>query len=252
MPESQVRHIRSYITRTQRLTARQARGLHQGWPVYGIGPLSLHAPGAVQGAMPSVWGGGESPILQCVPDPVPCIFEIGFGMGEALLNMALSRPDQYYLGADVYLPGIGGVLANLLDNQVNNVRLFRGDAVEILTHCVPDHFLSGVHLFFPDPWPKRRHHKRRIVTVPFLTLLARKVKQNGYWHVATDWAPYAEAIQNTVARVPYWCQETRVEIGQDSVARWRPETKYELRGKRRAHRIWEQRYINRPLATALD
>jgi tRNA (guanine-N7-)-methyltransferase len=171
----------------------------------------------------------------------PRILEIGIGNGAALLSMAAQNPDRDYLGAEVHAPGIGHCLLEIERLQLGNVRLFMEDAVGVLRERLRDQSLSGLHLFFPDPWHKKRHHKRRLVQPPFVELLAQKLARDGYFHVATDWPPYAEHIAAVLDASGHF--GTGIDPASGS---GRPLTRFEARGQRLGHPIWERRYPRRP------
>lgn len=168
----------------------------------------------------------------------PLIVEIGFGAGDSLAKMAAANPDNDYIGIEVHRPGVGHLML-LLDQQgLTNVRIYCHDAIDIIEHKIADNSLAGVHLFFPDPWPKKKHHKRRIVRSSFVELLARKLQPGGYFHTATDWQNYAEnmlkvlstgvGISNT-SRTGDYCERPE----------YRPLTKFEQRGIRLGHGVWD-------------
>jgi len=212
------RRIRSFVRRAGRLTPAQQRALDELWPKFGIDysaePLDFDV------------AFGRS---------APRILEIGFGNGELLATVAAAQPDTDFVGIEVHQPGVGHCLLQLEKHDLSNVRLICHDAIEVLRNQVPDAALNQVNLFFPDPWPKKRHHKRRIVQPTFLALIHRKLVDGGRFHVATDWMNYAEHIEDSINSVDLF--ET-----MDIDAASRPETKFELRGKRLGHDIWERVY----------
>ncbi len=166
----------------------------------------------------------------------PRYLEIGFGMGEALVEMAQAHPERDYLGIDVYDPGIGRLLAQLAERALENVRVIRGDAVEVLERRIPDASLDAVLVFFPDPWPKKRHHKRRLVQAPFAALLAAKLKPAGRVHLATDWEDYAEHMLAVLEAEPRLANVA----GPGRYARERgerPPSRFERRGERLGHPV---------------
>src|SRR5262245_27339760 len=173
----QHRHIRSYVLRQGRLTAAQARAHAELMPRYGIPytgePLDLDR----------VFGRAA-----------PAVLEIGFGMGDTTAEIAAANPGTDYLGVEVHTPGVGSLLARVAAMNLANVRVIQHDAVEVLEHMLVPVALDGVHIFFPDPWPKKRHHKRRLVRSPLVALLASRMKPGAYLHVATDWEDYAQQI----------------------------------------------------------
>ena len=200
------------------MTTAQARALKHYWPVWGIDytPVTLNAE--------EIFG-----------RKAPLIIEIGFGNGELLASMAAANPDQNFIGIEVHEPGVGHCLLCLHEQSLTNVRLIRHDAIDVLNQQIPDRSLHGVNLFFPDPWPKKRQHKRRIVQADFVSLLSRKIEIGGTFHAATDWVNYAEHIDTTVSANPAF-RASEAETSK------RPETKFELRGKRLGHEIRDQIY----------
>jgi len=213
--ETPRREIRSFVRRAGRTTHAQARAMEELWPIYGIdladAPLDLNA----------VFGRSG-----------PRMLEIGFGDGEALAEFAGANPKVDCLGIEVHEPGVGHLLLALEARQLSNVRLICHDAVEILDRWLAPDSLDRAHLFFPDPWPKKRHHKRRIVQASFLDKLARTMRADAMLHMATDWMPYAEHMRE-VADACVWFD--LVDGAAD--ARIRPETKFERRGRRLGHEV---------------
>lgn len=168
----------------------------------------------------------------------PVCVEIGFGNGESLARMAAANPDIDYIGIEVHRPGVGHLMM-LLDQQgLTNVRIYCHDAIDIIEHRVPDNSLFGVHLFFPDPWPKKKHHKRRIVRTDFVELLVRKLQSGGYFHAATDWQDYAESM---LAVLSANNNMSNISLTEDYCQRpaYRPLTKFEQRGMRLGHGVWD-------------
>ena len=218
------RPVRSFVRRAGRLTASQARALEELWPARGIPfaqrPLDLDA----------VFG-----------RTAPRVLEIGFGNGESLVEQARQHPELDFLGVEVHEPGIGHCLIAARAAGVGNLRLIAHDAIEVLAGQIPDAALSRINLYFPDPWPKKRHHKRRIVQPAFLELCARRLAPGGTLHVATDWADYAEHIEATLAASPHFRCTGRREHGGDAPLD-RPATKFERRGLREGHRIRDWRF----------
>lgn len=210
------RGIRSYVLRTGRLTTGQKRALDELWPVYGIDaqkePFELG---------------------NLFETPAPVTLEIGFGNGENLLAMAAGDPNGNYLGIEVHDPGVGRCLLGIEENALKNVRLMQQDAVDVLRNNIGDAALKRVNLFFPDPWHKKRHHKRRIVQAEFIALLARKISPGGLFHVATDWPNYAEHIEDVMKA------SNAFEIAND-IPDDRIESRFDLRGQRLGHKNWEQ------------
>jgi tRNA (guanine-N7-)-methyltransferase len=168
----------------------------------------------------------------------PLVVEIGFGMGQSLAAMAADRPDLNYLGIEVHRPGVGRLFATLAAAGTGNVRVYCDDAVEVLEQCIADGSLDGVQIFFPDPWHKKRHHKRRLVQPAFVALLVRKLKPGGWLHLATDWENYAEQMLEVLEAEPGLVN--RADPGSFSPRPdSRPRTKFEQRGQRLGHGVWD-------------
>jgi len=166
------------------------------------------------------------------------IVEIGFGMGHSLLTMAQSRPDQNFLGIEVHRAGIGSLVADLHDHGITNVRIADFDAVQLFKSCLADNSLAGVQIFFPDPWPKKRHQKRRLVQAEFIRLVVQKVKTGGFIHCATDWQEYAEHILAVLSAEPA-IDNQQSDGGYVLRPDTRPLTKFEQRGQRLGHGVWD-------------
>ncbi len=213
------RTVRSYVLRAGRVTEGQKRALEDLWPLYGVEPAKLPLD------LESLFGNAQ-----------PVIMEIGFGNGDATWQMAKANPDRNYLGVEVHKPGVGSLLLKLEENGLDNVRIASEDAVEFLAQRIPDGALEGICLYFPDPWPKKRHHKRRIIQAPFVALMARKIRVGGLLHLATDWQPYAEFMLEVMRSEPDF--ENLSPAGDICPKpEWRPPTKYERRGQRLGHRV---------------
>ena len=166
----------------------------------------------------------------------PKILEIGFGMGESTAAIAAAQPENDYLGIEVHTPGVGNLL-KLIDAQaLPNVRIIQHDAVEVLRHMIAPQSLDGIHIFFPDPWPKKRHHKRRLIQPPLVELLTEKLKPGAYLHAATDWHEYAEQILMVFSAAPV-LKNTAAEYAPRPA--YRPQTKFETRGLRLGHGVWD-------------
>ena len=216
-----MRRIRSFVRRQGRLTKGQEFALENYWPVMGVeyetAPVDFAA-----------LFGREAPVT----------LEIGFGMGTSLVAMAKANPQQNFLGIEVHSPGVGACLATAHEEGVENLRVMCHDAVEVLQKMVPDNSLSMVQLFFPDPWHKARHNKRRIVQVPFAELVKSKLKLGGVFHMATDWEPYAEHMLEVMSSIDGYKNQSETN---DYVPRpdSRPVTKFEQRGHRLVHGVWD-------------
>ncbi|RTY56517.1 tRNA (guanosine(46)-N7)-methyltransferase TrmB [Pantoea sp. YU22] len=216
-----LRRIRSFVRRQGRLTKGQQLALDQYWPEMGVEfqpePLDL---------------------TQLFGRDAPVVLEIGFGMGASLVTMAQNNPQQNFLGIEVHAPGVGACLASAKEANVENLRVMCHDAVEVLEKMIPDNSLRMVQLFFPDPWHKARHNKRRIVQVPFAELVMRKLKLGGVFHMATDWEAYAEHMLDVMSSIDGYKNQSET---QDYVPRpeTRPLTKFEQRGQRLGHGVWD-------------
>jgi tRNA (guanine-N7-)-methyltransferase len=223
MSDAPRRRVRSFVRRAGRMTRAQARAMAELWPRFGIdvpiAPLDLDAVFGRQG---------------------PRMMEIGFGDGEALAEYALDHPQVDCLGVEVHEPGVGHLLLALDARKIGNVRVICHDAVEVLDGWLAPASFDRVHLFFPDPWPKKRHHKRRIVQPVFLEKLARVLKPDGVLHMATDWAPYAEHMREVADASP-WFQRLD-DTGAREASGGRPETKFERRGLRLGHEVRDLLY----------
>lgn len=221
----QPRQIRSFVRRAGRQTRAQERALAELWPRFG---LDAPEPGAAPGLDLAAAFGRQA----------PCILEIGFGNGDALVAMAAEAPERNFLGAEVHAPGVGHCLLGIERLGLANVRLVMQDAVDVLRERLAAGSLAGVHLYFPDPWHKKRHHKRRLVQPEFVALLAARLVPGGYFHVATDWPDYAAHIRAVMAASPAFT----AEAGPAPDAGHRPRTRFEARGERLGHPIWEGIY----------
>lgn len=216
--------IRSFIRRQGRITQGQQLALARYWDKYCLSPSLALVPQEIFGRS------------------APLIIEIGFGNGDCLAQMAAAYPDHDYLGVEVHTPGVGRLIRQLEDRQITNARIYRHDAVEVLEKAIPDHSLSGIHLFFPDPWPKKKHHKRRIVRPEFVEIITRKLTLGGYFHAATDWEDYAE---NMLAVLMANNRLTNASASQTYCERpgYRPLTKFEQRGLNLGHGVWDLIFI---------
>lgn len=213
--ERYMRSVRSFVRREGRVTAAQRQAIEQLWPTYGFEPVT----------------GEQIDAGELFGRSAPLVLEIGYGDGEALVDVAVHEPGINFIGAEVYTAGVGHCLMRIEEEGLTNVRLCQEDAVELLKHHISDASLAEVRLFFPDPWPKKKHHKRRIVNAAFCELLCRKLVPGGQLHFATDWAPYAEWAIEVLEACP--CLENTAGPG-NSLPRpdSRIETKFERRGQR--------------------
>lgn len=211
--------IRSFVRRSGRITPSQQRALDELWPAYGIeyGPSLLD--------FAALFG-----------RPGPVVLEIGFGNGETLVEQALANPNMDFVGIEVHGPGVGHCLLQAEAAGIRNLRVIAHDAVEVLAQQIPLHSVTRLNLYFPDPWPKKRHHKRRIVQPGFLDVVADRLVDGGTLHIATDWADYAAHIDEVFSRTDRFTGiERREHTGDRPLDR--PQTKFERRGLRKGHEI---------------
>jgi tRNA (guanine-N7-)-methyltransferase len=211
--------IRSFVTRAGRLSTGQARALEEFGPKFMIEyrkePFDFHAP-----------FGRKAPL----------VLEIGFGMGGTTAHIAQAMPDKDFIGVEVHTPGVGSLLKLIGEQDIGNLRLIQHDAVEVLNNMIADGSLAGVHIFFPDPWHKARHNKRRLIQPAFVALLCRKLAQGGYIHCATDWEDYAVQMLEVLGAEPL-LQNTAE--GYAEKPSYRPLTKFENRGLKLGHGVWD-------------
>jgi tRNA (guanine-N7-)-methyltransferase len=217
------RPIRSYVRREGRMTEAQRRALTELLPRYGI----------------AAEGEGPLDFATIFGRRAPVALEIGFGAGEALAAMARAQPERDFLGIEVYRPGVGRLLQRLAAENLHNVRVMIADAKEVLSARIPDESLAAVYLFFPDPWPKKRHHKRRLVQPDFAALLCRRLAPRGLIHAATDWEDYAAQMLEVFSRTPGL--ENAAGPGRCYAERppERPLTRFERRGQALGHRVYD-------------
>lgn len=176
----------------------------------------------------------------------PLVLEIGFGMGEATAHIARVRPDDNFLCCEVHEPGVGALLKRLGEQGQTNVRILAHDAVEVIDHMLAPASLDGVHIFFPDPWHKKKHNKRRLIQAPLVAKLAARLKPGGYLHCATDWQPYAEQILQVLSDEPLLANSSTGADGYAPQPDYRPLTKFENRGLRLGHGVWDVVFVRRP------
>jgi tRNA (guanine-N7-)-methyltransferase len=223
-PQTHRRAVRSFVKRAGRLTTSQQRALEELWPAWGID----YAPELLD--LDAVFGRAA-----------PRVLEIGFGNGDSLVETAAGSPETDYLGVEVHEPGVGHCLLGIEAAAITNVRLIMHDALEVLENQIAPGSLTRVNLYFPDPWPKKRHHKRRIVNDSFLALVAGRLVADGTLNIATDWEHYAEHIDETLAASPLFALDAQREHdGSEPLDR--PATKFERRGLKLGHRIHDWRF----------
>ncbi len=217
--------IRSFVLRQGRVSNAQRRAVDELLPRFGI----AYAPHPCD--FDAIFGRSA-----------PRFLEIGFGMGESTAQIATAQPDDDFIGIEVHTPGVGGLLRLIEARHLTNIRIVQHDAVEVVTHMIGDDSLAGIHVFFPDPWPKKRHHKRRLLQPSFVSLLARRLQPGGYLHVATDWEDYAAQILAVLSAEPLLANSTN---GYAPRPAHRPLTKFESRGLKLGHGVWDIVFVRR-------
>lgn len=213
------RSVRSFVLRAGRMGTGQARALEEYGPQF----LIPYAPEPLD-------------LDQAFGRAAPRVLEIGFGMGDSTATIAASQPGTDYLGVEVHTPGVGALLKRIGEGRLTNIRIIQHDAVEVLDHMIADASLDGVHVFFPDPWPKKKHHKRRLIQPTLVAKLARKLKPGGYLHLATDWQHYAEQMLEVLSGEPALANTAKDYSPRPA---YRPLTKFEKRGLRLGHGVWD-------------
>jgi len=223
------RPVRSFVLRQGRMSPAQTRALTDLMPRYGIAyvPQPLDLPAAF---------GRRAPVS----------LEIGFGMGETTAAIAHAQPHHDFLGLEVHAPGVGALLKRADELALTNVRVIRHDAVDVVGHMLVPGTLAGIHVYFPDPWPKKRHHKRRLLQPAFVHLLATRLVEGGYLHVATDWEEYAHEVLATCTAEPQLANTAETFAPRPA---WRPQTKFEARGLGLGHGVWDLVFRRRPATT---
>ena len=217
------RPIRSYILRQGRITAAQTKAIQENLKKHAIvfenQPINFN----------DVFQNGSGEL----------VLEIGFGMGTSTAEIAKANPKKNYIAIEVHSPGVGNLLKLIQENDISNLKIIQHDAVDVLNTMIKNDSLDGIHIFFPDPWPKKRHHKRRLIQESFLKLMAQKIKQSGYLHIATDWEDYALWIIDLLDK------ETLLQRTSEDFFRkpdYRPLTKYENRGIKLGYKVWDMIY----------
>lgn len=213
------RSIRSFVMRAGRTTEGQAKALSE------LGPRFLLPYAAQPLDLPAVFGRNA-----------PVVLEIGFGMGDATAKIAATLPDTDFIGCEVHEPGVGSLLKQIGERGLNNLRIVQHDAVEVLEHMIRPGSLAGVHVFFPDPWHKKRHNKRRLIQAPFVADLVSHLAPGGYIHCATDWEPYAHQMLEVLGADP---DLVNTAEGYAEKPAYRPLTKFENRGLKLGHGVWD-------------
>ena len=213
------RTIKSFVLRQGHLSPAQTRAYEQLMPKYGL---------PFQASLVD--------LNSIFERQAPKILEIGFGMGHTTAVIAAHQSDKDFIGIEVHTPGVGTLLRLIEDNKLSNIRIIQHDAVEVLQHMIAPEVLHGVHIYFPDPWPKKRHQKRRLIQSEFVSLLVSKIASGGYLHLATDWQEYAEQMLEVLTKEP--ALKNTVE-GYAERPDYRPETKFERRGINLGHGVWD-------------
>ena len=229
-----LRHIRSFVKRGGRATSAQLRAIDEGWPKFGV-PAAAVGPAGAEGQAPAT---ALLDFASLFGRAAPVTLEIGFGDGEQLATLAALHPDRDYLGAEVHEPGVGHLLLRVEALGLTNVRVARHDAVELLRHQIAPGSLDEVLVYFPDPWHKKRHHKRRLVQGAFVSLLVERLREGGVLRLATDWEPYAHHMLEVLAAEP---RLRNLAADGTFIPRppERPVTKFERRGHRLGHGTWD-------------
>jgi tRNA (guanine-N7-)-methyltransferase len=219
-----IRKVRSFVKREGRLTKGQERALTDHWQHMGLS----HSNGLID--VEALFGNDN-----------PVVLEIGFGMGKSLVEMAKAAPEINFIGIEVHKPGVGACISLAVEQEVKNLKVYEHDAIEILADCIAEDSLTRVQLFFPDPWHKKKHHKRRIVQADFVEAIRSKLKVGGVFHMATDWENYAECMLEDMQSSPGY---KNLSEANDYVPRpdSRPLTKFENRGQRLGHGVWDLQF----------
>jgi tRNA (guanine-N7-)-methyltransferase len=218
------RRIRSFVLRQGRITDAQQRAFHAHWSRYGLD-----------------FAGAPRDFAAAFGRKAPLVLEIGFGNGEQLAHAAVAEPGHDFIGVEVHRPGVGRLLNALATADVDNVRVLHHDAVEVLMHEIAPASLAEVRIYFPDPWPKKRHQKRRLIQPEFVALVASRIARGGRLHLATDWADYAEHMQSVLDNAPDWRRHAE-HAAPASRPAWRIDTHFERRGQRLGHGVWDLIY----------
>lgn len=221
MNDVAMRRIRSFVLRNGRMTPGQRQAFNEHWQRFGL-------------------DFGERPVNPSAlfGRAAPLVLEIGFGMGQSLISMAKAEPDKNFIGVEVHLPGVGRLLRDLSDEGISNVRVFNHDAVEVLQQLIPDACLDRVQIYFPDPWHKKKHHKRRLIQPQFIELLRQKMSTGGVLHLATDWENYAEHMMEVMCLAQGFSNMAE-EYCFSERPDYRPITKFERRGEKLGHGVWD-------------
>ena len=220
-PEYKQKPIRSYVIRGGRITEAQKKAFNKAWSIYGL----------------SLFNGNISPEI-IFKRQAPLVIEVGFGMGDSLLAMATAEPEKDFIGIEVHPPGVGRLINNAYKLELTNLRVFMADAIDVIDDCIPADSISRFQLYFPDPWHKKKHHKRRIVQPAFIQKVRQKMTPGGVCHLATDWAAYADHMMEVMSLADGFdnlCQDYFFAPRPE----YRPLTKFERRGQHLGHSVWD-------------
>lgn len=217
--------LRSFVRRNSRKTSTQIRALQEAWPQFGL-----------------CLSEGLIDYKKVFLRQAPCFLEIGFGSGQSLLALAMENRDKNFIGVETYKPGIGALLHGILQHELDNIRVYDQDAVDVLEQVIPNDSLTGIQIFFPDPWQKRRHHTRRLIQQEFVSLIVKKMKMDGTLHLATDWDDYAKQMLKVLSQEKCLTNQAGLQIFS-SRSIYRPVmTKFEKRAEREGRQIWELQF----------
>lgn len=227
-PEFKPKSIRSFVIRAGRITVGQKNAFDTWWPMFGL----------------SLFKGMIDP-EQIFGRKAPLVLEIGFGMGDSLLEMARNEPEKNFIGIEVHPPGVGRLINVAGQENLTNLRVYMADAMDVLEDCIPDACIDRLQLYFPDPWHKKKHHKRRILQPAFVQKLRPKIADDGIFHMATDWQAYAEHMLEVMNAAPGFATAF-AETGYAPRPEYRPITKFEKRGERLGHGVWDLLFKKTP------
>ena len=220
-PEFKKKSIRSYVIRAGRMTDGQKKAFNHWWSKYGVSIFS-----------------GPFDAEKEFGRKAPLVLEIGFGMGASLLQMAEREPEKDFVGVEVHPPGVGRLISEAGQENLSNIRVYMADAVDVLTDCFVDNSIDRVQLYFPDPWHKKKHHKRRIVQLNFVELVRKKLSPGATFHMATDWHDYADHMMEVMSLAPGYTNSAN-EYMFSKKPDYRPTTKFEVRGEGLGHDVWD-------------
>jgi tRNA (guanine-N7-)-methyltransferase len=224
-PEYKQKAIRSYVIRGGRITEAQKKAFDNAWAGYGL----------------SLFDGRIDPAI-VFGRQAPLVLEVGFGMGDSLLQMAIAAPETDFIGIEVHPPGVGRLINNAAKEGLTNIRVYMADAIDVLEDCIPDNSLTRFQLFFPDPWHKKKHNKRRIVQQSLMKLINQKLLVDGICHFATDWQPYADYMMEEMSLADSF-RNSEDEYFFSTKPAYRPLTKFENRGQLLGHGVWDLLFI---------